>query len=486
MADERADPTEITTSLGAVRGTAQGGIARFLGVPYATAPFGENRFAPPQPHAPWTQPWDATGYGPTAPQNEYPEALARYLPTVIVAGEEILNLNLWVPRRRPADPLLPVMVWFHGGSLAHGSNALAAYDGTSFARDGVLFVAANYRLGAEGFSVLDGAPTNLGIADQFAALRWIQREIEAFGGDRGRVTAFGQSAGAVALGAVLAHPDAPSLVSGAILMSGPIGAKPRDQAGRITRLMAKDIGIEPTKRAFAETHPEILLASQARVTAGSTLINGGASFQPSIDDDLIPRAPDRALQDGAAGSIPLVVGTTTEEYRLWFLPSGLIKRIGWLHILAAKLKFRIPGKRIGLYRRNRPGASTGELLGSLATDLLLRIPMNRLADARLGAAARTFVYEFAWRSPVDDLGAAHAMELGFVFDGLGTRDFVALAGAQAPQQLADDAHSAWVRFAKTGDPGWPAWSEERPVMTFDAPRSRVVRSPRESERSSWD
>jgi para-nitrobenzyl esterase len=485
MVDERAKTSEITTSLGVVCGTSSGGVARFLGVPYAAAPFNENRFALPRPHAPWTEPWDATGYGPTAPQTEYPGALGRYLTTVIVAGEEILNLNVWVPKRQTEDPLLPVMVWFHGGSLAYGSNALAVYDGTSFARDGVLFVAANYRLGAEGFSVLDGAPTNVGIADQFAALRWIQREIEAFGGDPRRVTVFGQSAGAVTLGTILAHPDAPSLVSGAILMSGPIGARSRKEAGRITRLMAKDLGIEPTKAAFADIGPERLLASQTRVTAGSTPISGGASFQPSIDADLIPRAPESALHNGAAGGIPLVMGTTTEEYRLWFLPSGLVKRIGWLHVLFAKLKFHIPTKTIGLYRRNRPGTSTGDLFGSLATDLLLRIPMNRLADARLTAATPTFVYEFAWRSPVADLGAAHAVEVGFVFDALDTRDSVALAGAEAPQQLADEIHSAWVHFAKTGDPGWPAWSSERPVMTFDAPQSRVVNSPRDNERSSW-
>jgi para-nitrobenzyl esterase len=470
-----------TTRQGAVRGTIIDGVVRYLGIPYAAAPFGENRFALPQPHAPWDGVREALSYGPTPPQLPYGGGLEKVLPTKHIPGEEILNLNIWSPAKRLPRGGHPVMVWICGGGLAHGSNALETYDGSAFARDGVILVAPNYRVGAEGFSVLDDAPTNLGIADQLAALRWVRENIAAFGGDPSQVTVFGQSAGGGSTATLLAHPDAPSLISKAIIMSGPLEAWPREKGRRVTELMARDLGIEPTRAAFCATSPADLLASQKRVTAGSSPITGGVGFGIVVGDDLVPADPGEALSNGVAASIPLMLGYTSEEYRLWFVPSGVVEKITWLHLLIARFTLGIPGKAIRTFRRNRKGAKAGVVFGDLATDMLLRVPKNRLADARAG---RTWMYEFAWRTPVLDLGAAHALDLGFVFDTLDTTEADAFAGPERPRALADEMHAAWVRFAKTGEPGWAEWDESRPVMTFDFPTSAVVHAPRDDERAS--
>ncbi|MEU0939438.1 carboxylesterase family protein [Embleya sp. NPDC005971] len=472
----------VSISAGRVRGTASDGIHRFLGIPYAAAPVGPRRFDRPVPHPGWSGVRDADSMGPTAPQAPYRGGLESLLPTVTVEGDEVLNLNIWAP----ADATgLPVMVWVHGGSLAHGANALPGYDGSTFARDGVVFVAPNYRLASEGFSLLAGAPRNLGLADVLAALRWVRAEIAAFGGDPERVTVFGESAGSILLGALIAHPEAESLCTRAILQSGMPGAVPPARAGRITRLVAKRLGRAATREAFADVPAAELVAAEQAVTAGGNPMTGGPGFALAVGEDPVPVEPFAALLAGAGSGIGLLIGSNAEEYRLWFVPTGLLHRVGPLLFAGARLKFRIGRRILAVYRAERPGASRGELLGTLAGDLLLRLPINRLADARLAREAPTHVYEFGWRSPARDLGAAHAMELPFVFDGLDLPDWRALTGDAPPQRLADEMHAAWVRFAKTGDPGWEPWDVRRPVRVFDAPESSTVLAPREVERAVW-
>ncbi|GAA3866103.1 carboxylesterase family protein [Leifsonia kafniensis] len=488
---DAAPAVEITS--GRIRGVRRGRIDRYLGVPYAAAPIGENRFGAPQPVAAHDTERDCRQMGATAPQLPYAGGMENYLSTVTVPGDEILNLNIWAPAATPTDVVgahvaaHPVIVWIHGGSLSRGSNAITASDGSAFARDGVVFIGVNYRLGAEGFSVLDDADTNLGLADQAAALRWVRQNAGAFGGDAANVTVMGESAGAICIAALLAHPDAAQLFDRAIMQSGPPDSRPRRKSRLITDLMAKEIGITPTRATFAATSAPRLLEAQKKVTAGTTPITGGPAFTLTLDSTLVPRDPATALVAGRGSSIPLLIGANTEEYRLWFIPTGLMKKIGWLHIAAAMLKFRISPGTVSRYRRNRPGCSVGELFGALATDLLLRIPVNRVADARLAQprGATTHVYEFAWRSPVADLGACHALELGFVFDTLDSADAHAMGGPDAPQQLATEMHEAWVRFAKTGDPGWPTWNAYRPVRVWDGAGNPLVHSPREDERASW-
>ncbi|MGK9149047.1 carboxylesterase family protein [Plantibacter flavus] len=478
----------VATGSGPLVGITEGGVSRFLGIPYAAAPFGEHRFRLPQPVEPWEEPRDASRLGATAPQAPYSGPIGELLATVTVPGNEILNVNVWTPADH-AGASLPVMVWIHGGSFVHGSNALDAYDGTAFARDGVVLVAVNYRLGSEGFSVLDDVPMNLGIADQLAALVWVQDEIAHFGGDPSNVTVFGESAGGSSVATLLAHPDAASLMTRAIVQSGPLESQTRERAGRVSKLMAKDLGVPASRAGFKRIPPEGLVASQERVMAGGNPISGGPGFAVATDTQIVPASPFDALRAGQASGIPLLIGSTTEEYRLWFVPTGLIPTFKRFHLFAARLKLGIRASTVRTFRRNRPKAPTGEILGAIATDLLLRVPLNRVADARAAAGSDTWVYEFAWRSPVGEdghgaLGAAHALELGFVFDHLDSPEAIRMTGTDAPQSLATSMHDAWVSFATTGDPGWARWDATRPVRTFDGVDDAVVLAPRDDERQA--
>ncbi|MEV7892675.1 carboxylesterase/lipase family protein [Streptomyces cyaneofuscatus] len=479
------------TVRGTVRGAVERGVAVFRGIPYAAAPVGARRFRAPEPPEPWEGVRDALAFGPTAPKRPYAPPLDRLLPDPAVEGEEWLNLNVWTPSTEGAEGCeraegLPVLVWIHGGSLLHGSSAVPVYDGSAFARDGVVLVSVNYRLGVEGFGLFPDAPANRGLLDQLAALEWVRDNIAGFGGDPDRVTVAGESAGAVSIGALLATDRAAGLFRRAVLQSGAPAALTPDAARGTTELIARRLGVPATAAAFAAVDPAALLTAQTEVTSGGNPLTGRNSFQLVVDGELLTQDPAEALRTGpAAAGIDLLMGTNTEEYRLWFVPGGLTERISRLKLRLALLKFKVPNATARTYRSNRPDATPGELLGALATDLLLRVPLNRLADARAGAPGSTYVYEFGWPSPVQRLGACHALELGFVFDTLAHPDTVALTGSDAPQELADAMHRAWVEFATTGDPGWPSWDVSRPVRFFGQDGPALVLAPRDDELRSW-
>lgn len=475
------DRPTATVTTGRLRGTRAGGIDRFLGIPYAAPPVGDLRYRAPEPPRAWDGERDASDFAATAPQAPYPAALARYLPTVEIAGDDFLSVNVWTPADRAERGPLPVLVFVHGGALTRGAAALTAYDGGTFARHGMVYVSVQYRLGQEGFAVLDDAPRNLGVLDQEAALRWVRREIAAFGGDPARVTAMGQSAGANTLTALLARPHAAELFDRVILQSGPLSGQPVRKAGRMSRAIAKRLGVPATRAGFSSVAPGELVAAQTAVSAGGSPLGRGPSVALAIGGDAVPVDPLEALLGGAGRGIRVLIGSTSEEYRLWFVPGGTVDRIrGWT-LTMARVVARVPKRIVDAHRRRRPEATPGELLGEVVTDVLLRGPITRFADSRVDGPAPTWVYEFRWRSPVDRLGAAHAMELGFVFDRLDAPDSIALGGPDAPRVLADAMHGAWVAFVKDGDPGWEPWSARRPVQAFDADGGHVDYAPRQDE-----
>jgi para-nitrobenzyl esterase len=458
-----ADSPTVILSCGTIRGSAHGEIVRFLGIPYAAAPFGENRFREPQPVAPWTGVRDALEFGPTAPQVPYAGAIGELLDSVQIEGDDILTANVWAP----ADAAgAPVLLWIHGGALERGTAALSLYDGAVFARAGIVFVSINYRLGAEGFSVLESAPRNLGLRDAAAALEWVHREVSAFGGDPEQITAMGESAGGALVAALLARDDSRRLIARAIIESGPLEAQTPEKAARVTVQMAKRLDVRADRASFAAISPQQLLDARRQQSAGSSPLGGAPGYQPAIDPDSMPRSPHEVL-----GGIdtPLLIGTNTDEYRLWFPPEAL-DGISRLKLFLATLALRIPRSAVAAYRAAWPGASTGEIFGQLATDVLLRRALTRVALSR---PSSTHVYEFAWQSPVRDLRAAHALELGFVFDRLDDPETQRLAGPDAPQSLADEMNAAWIAFVKTGDPGWPVYGPSRQTRLFDATSSTV-------------
>ncbi|GGS82447.1 MULTISPECIES: carboxylesterase/lipase family protein [Streptomyces] len=456
------------TAWGAVEGRpGPGGTAAFLGIPYAAPPVGPLRFAAPRPPRPWEGVRDAGAYGPTAPKAPYSPTFAALLADPVVPGDDCLNLNVWTPSPDPGAKL-PVMVWLHGGALTRGSSAVPVYDGTAFARDGVVLVSANYRLGVLGYGLFPDAPANRGLLDQIAALAWVAQNIEAFGGDPARVTVFGQSAGAISTGALLAAPPAAGLFAQAALQSGAPEVLPRERVRAHVRRMAALLKVPATAAAFAAVPLPRLLAAQEAASRRSGPLAGGPALGLVADPATLPEDP---LPAAARSGVPLLLGWTSDEYRLWLAPTGAVRLLDRLGPLAVALARARSGKDRDALRTLRtalPGASPAAYAGQLLTDHRLRDPLRRLAGAP--RPAPSYVYEFAWPSQIPGLGACHALELGFVFDTLAVPEASWLAGPGAPQELADRMHAAWVRFARTGDPGWPAWDGGGPPMVFGGPR----------------
>jgi carboxylesterase 2/para-nitrobenzyl esterase len=211
--------TVVEIHCGKLRGRLSDGVAVFKGVPYAAPPFGANRLLPPQPRERWDGVRNAHAFGPKPPQAAYPPGIAEALAELVGPGEDCLTLNIWAPELGAAGR--PVMVWIPGGMFEfHATGATAFYDGSRFARDDVVCVTINYRVGAEGFLYLADGIANLGLLDQIAALEWVRENIATFGGDPGKVTIFGESAGGMSVATLLTMPRAKGLFRRAIVQSG--------------------------------------------------------------------------------------------------------------------------------------------------------------------------------------------------------------------------------------------------------------------------
>jgi para-nitrobenzyl esterase len=482
---------------GRLRGALTEGIASFKGIPYAAAPFGANRFRPPQPARSWEGVRDALAFGATVPKPPYFPPFDAILPEPVIAGEECLNLNIWTPD--PTATGLPVMVWIHGGAFANGTGAIPQYDGRRFARDGVVLVSINYRLGVDGFLFLDDGTANLGLLDQVAALEWVRDNIAAFGGDSRNVTIFGESAGAMSVTTLLSMPRAKGLFKRVIAESG--AGHHAISAGTATRVggyLAEKLGVPADRVAIAEAplakayEAQIALSAEAFMQPDPVKWGEVAGnlmpFEPVIDGDVLPALPIEGIAAGEGAGVDLMVGTNREEQRLFMVPSGAIDHITKDILGMAVAGYRLPANAVELYSAARPGATAGDLLAAISTDWFFRIPAIRLAEAHSKNGGSAHVYEMAWRSPLygGRLGACHALEIGFVFDTLDAEWTDRLAGPNAPQSIADDMHRAWVAFAHTGDPGWETYDAgHRTVMRFDS-SSGVVDDPDGKERLLWD
>ncbi|MFE6776430.1 carboxylesterase/lipase family protein [Streptomyces sp. NPDC057702] len=469
-------PTPITVAIasGTLRGYDIDGVQRFLGVPYAAPPLGPARFAPPAPVRPWPGVREATAYGPTAPQPRRDVFgsldMSPYFGPGWVPGSDYLTLNVWAPAAPAPGGGLPVMVFVHGGGFVAGSARAPLYDGTGFARGGVVLVTVAYRLGLAGFLDLPGAPPNRGLLDVVAALRWVRRDVAAFGGDPDNVTLFGQSAGATLVAALLAAPAAAGLFRRAIVQSGNgLGAHTPEQAARVTRAAADALGVAPTVAGFATLPDERLVAALSQLagldlrtaTARDPLLGLGP-----LSPVLAEQPAETLARRAARADVALLVGTTTEEGNLYVAPRGETVTAARAELAAtAALAHADPAAHLAAVRARDPGAGPGALRAAILGEALFARGSRRLAQAHAGhARAATYAYTFGWRSPAlaGALGAAHTVELPFVF---ARTDLPALRGPHAllgpgepPRALAARVHGAWVAFARGGDPGWAPYT----------------------------
>jgi para-nitrobenzyl esterase len=508
--NDRADGSGgavVRTALGAYVGAVHDGVAVFKGIPYAQPPFGALRFQAPEPVRPHEGVLPCHDYGPTAPQAPYPPPLDDLFQEPMIPGRDCLTLNIWTPATGSGAGL-PVMVWVHGGAFAHGSGAVSVYSGDQFARDGVVCVTINYRLGVDGFLLLDGVPANRGLLDQVAALEWVRDHIAAFGGDPARVTVAGESAGAMSISTLLAMPAAAGLFRQAITESGAAAhliSVP--VARRVAAGLAAGLQIMPTAAAFAAVDEADLIAAQERFSAvlardrdpqkWAELVLNAMPFEPTVDGEVVPGPPLELIRGGTGSGVRLLTGTNREEMTLFLAPTGVLERADDTALALTAGAYGLPADGLAVYRRQRPDASAGELIVDVVTDWFFRIPAIRVAEARAEAAAEaavvlevaaepSYLYEFHWRTPQWDgrLGASHGLEVPFVFDALADPTAAPLVGKEPPQSLADAMHGAWVAFVTTGDPGWPAYADDRAVMIFGGPGQTVL-DPRGATREAW-
>ncbi|WP_410589346.1 carboxylesterase/lipase family protein [Amycolatopsis sp. lyj-23] len=453
---------------GLVRGAATSTGVVFHSIPYAAAPTGPRRFAPPAAAASWTGTRDASFTGPSAPapRRDFGSLdLSPILGSGQDTGGDYLTATVSTPD--PHAGGLPVLVFVHGGGLTAGTGAAGVYDGRSFTRDGVVLVTLNYRLGASGWLDVPDAAANRGLLDVLAGLRWVAENISSFGGDPDRVTVAGQSAGAMIVAALLACPAAEGLFRRAISQSGTGDcAFEPGQAALATRGISLLLGREATAASVADLTDvqlaELSIALPPLDHAAHGFLDtavGASPFKPVIDGVLLTGQPADTLRPGLATD--LLIGSTAEEANLYTIPNGLSDTAGEADLLAAaRRRFPDPEGRLAGYRDLFPDESPGQLLSRVITDAFVA-GSRRLAAAHVvRSRGSTFSYEFRWASAACEgrLGACHCIELPFVFEQLALPSLRGPRGLLGPGEpdttLAAETHEAWVRFVKTGHPGW--------------------------------
>ncbi|HVM09662.1 MAG TPA: carboxylesterase/lipase family protein [Acidimicrobiales bacterium] len=480
----------VETSAGALRGSIDdAGTAVFRGIPFAAPPVGDRRFAPPAPLEPWDGTRDATAFGAASVQaggrlegRDTPNPTGMF-GNIFGAGdldvaEDCLFLNLWTPA--VDDRKRPVLVWIHGGAFRMGTGALPGYDGAALAQNGdVVVVTINYRLGILGFLYApELGAANAGLLDQVAALEWVTREIERFGGDPDQVTVFGESAGAKSVECLMAMPAARGLFRRAVMQSTYAIPMDTESATAKTQAMLDALGTDDHAELRRVPLLKLLEVDAATMAAGGAVGGGGG---PVVDGTVLPDHPVDAFRRGDAAEIDTIIGTTLDESRLFGAFMGGFDEIDDESAIARIAMFvgggdqQVAKEALEVYRRAHAetGASTGNVDIALAvqTDRMFRQHSIALAESLSDHNPSTYMYLFAWRSPVMDgkLGACHGIEIPFVFGNLDSGMGRVAGDPSTTRPLSDEVQPAWLSFARTGDPGngWPPYdTSSRTTIVF--------------------
>ncbi|WP_194893616.1 carboxylesterase/lipase family protein [Catenulispora pinisilvae] len=451
------------TAEGLVEGRWHGDHAVFRGIPYAQPPVGPLRFQAPVPMEAWNGTRQAVEFGPVVPQAG-PTAESS-------AGDDWLTLNVSTPAVGAVG--LPVLVWIHGGAYIAGASSDPMYDPAALTGAGLVVVSTNYRMAAEGFIQLDGAPANRGFLDQIAALEWVRRNIAAFGGDPDRVTVAGQSAGAGSIAALLAMKKARGLFHRAIAHSVPGLLATPALAKDVAAALANRVGAAPDAEALSRIDPRRLAGEltalgaelPGRRQSWGRLSQLGVAVCPVLDGVLLTETPWRALAGGRAEGIELIVGHTRDEFRLFSVMMG---RLGTFTEDDARLAldlFAPEGAGADAYRAAYPHATAEELVEIVYSDALFRMPSLRLAQANQAAGGTSFLFELQLTAPAAGgiLGACHSLDVPLAFGTLDSPSGRQLFGDQPGPEIvavSRELQQGWARFATSGDPGWPAHEPE--------------------------
>jgi para-nitrobenzyl esterase len=489
--------TIVTTTNGRLQGAPRDGHEAFLGIPFAAPPVDDLRFQAPMPAIPWQDIRPASEFGPACPQ---PDSA---LPGMAPGPQEeagCLTLNVYTPDA--GSGARPVLVWIHGGACTTGSNRQLMYDGGPLARRGdVVVVALNYRLGVLGWlnPGLDGSDfaPNVGLQDQIAGLCWVQENIANFGGDPENVTIFGESAGGMSVTTLMATPSAGGLFHKVIAQSGAAQATLSPaQAAEAGDVLAAELGLAQLEASSLRERPiEDLLAAQLKVTA-RLQANRVMPWAPVVDGSIVPEHPRLAVSAGKAGNIPLLIGSTADEWRLFTIAMPHHRSMDRA-ALRKRLQQRLSGigkgdadEVLALYPHPEPW----QVFDAIETDRVFWMPAIQLAEAQQAHQTSTYMYRFSWPSPAvrGMLGACHAVELPFVFGTLDAPGMDRFSGTgPAAEALALQVMDSWIAFARAGDPshpGLPDWAPYEPSrrLTMDfAEVSIASDAPLEERRSLW-
>ena len=469
-----AQQTQATVDTGALSGTVKDGVLSFKGIPFAAPPVGDLRWRPPQPAKPWSGVRPAAEYGHDCMQKPFPSDAA---PLGAAPAEDCLVLNVW----RPADArkALPVMVWIYGGGFVNGGSSPEVYAGDRFASQGVVFVSFNYRVGRFGFFGFpaltaehpDEPKGNYGYMDQIAALKWVKRNIAAFGGDPNNVTVFGESAGGGSVHMLLTSPEARGLFAKAIIESG--GGRASLMGDRLLsrskpgQPSLEEIGVNFARKNGIEGTDAAALArlralSADQVTDGLNMASmgggpGGPTYGgPVLDGRIVTMTPQDAYKAGRQAKVPVMIGANSADIGFSFAKS--------VDEVFAPFGAR-KAQAMAAYQAGP--ASDPRVVGSeVGMDRGMVEPARFTAAAFAAQGLKAYEYRFSyvadsmrgeWKT-----GAPHATEIPYVFDTVSAKYGKALTAKD--EAVAKAANTYWANFAKTGDPNgaglprWPAYS----------------------------